>query len=251
MHWLTVSPTTTANMPASHGTGTEMTYARSFGEVAASMLQQLVAHTPVAVQLYPAMWESALMVRSRSALSAYSDSGAVTGVGRYTSAARRQRSIAKMRDRLPTISDAELLAQYNDYVARARKDPRRQSAFATEADLAAPIRIRPTEDSAIEAHAGSTASDSDSVPEHLDYSNAISRCIQRCRRDDRGLGVAATYWLGWWPDGEPPTMTDMARELGVSRRQAGLYVSQVKAVMAEELRAIGLAETNTSASDTA
>ncbi len=218
-------------------------------EVAAAMLRQLVDQTSVAVEQYPANWEASLVVRARSALSAYADSSAVTGVGRYTSASRRQRSIAKMREKLPMASDAELLTLYNDYVAHARKDPLRQSAFATEADLVAPIRIRPTEDSAIEAHAG--AATLDSLPERLDYSKAISRCIQRCRTEDPGLGAAATCWFHWWPDDEPLTIIDVARQLRIPRRQAAEYVSRIKTVMSDELRAVGLAATDFGAAETA
>lgn len=218
-------------------------------EVAASMLQQLVDQTPVAIKQYPEMWESSLMVRARSAISAYADSSATTGIGRYTSAARRRRSIANMRSKWGTIPDAELLALYNDFVAHARKDPHRQSAFVTEADLAAPMKIYPAADNVIEARAGATAPEL--APERLDYTKAIARCIKRCVDEDPDLGQAARGWLGWWPDGEPLTVIDLARRLQISRREASIYVLRIQTLMAAELGALGLAGTGTGATGTA
>lgn len=179
-------------------------------------------------------WEAALRTRARSAIAAYADSPAVTGISGNTAARRRQRAIAHHRQQIdaarrdPAPLD-EVVASYNAQVARARKNPSKQSAFATSADLADPATVTP---------AGSdhyTGSLHQSEFDQVEASLLIEQVVQECVSVNPLTGEIAREWLSWFPDNQQLTTSDVVRRLGISRFQAETGIKFVRSAFQRAL----------------
>jgi len=199
------------------------------------MLNQVAERTPEALSWVP-RWEPAVSVRARSAIANYADSGAVTQVSGYTPSARRQRSLSRFRSELEQssvepITDEYLIDQYNDYIANARKSPRRQGAFATEADLNAPVRFYPSDP--VERTCGVEADRASEIDASMDMLSIIRRVLAAAREEDVKLEQVAQLMLGWYPDGVQPTNAEVARELRIPTSTAGNRIHRVKEIFKE------------------
>lgn len=201
--------------------------------VEAKMLSRVASRTKMALE-WVETWEASTFVRARSAISTYADSGAVTGMSGHTSTARRQRSLSRFRDEMEMaqadlISADQLLEEYNTYVAKSRSNPRKQSAFAVEADIVAPTKLVPT--------APDTLTDPQYVDPTttVDVSDTIQRVLRRCKKEDPTLHQVAVVWLGWFPDGDQKSAAQVASSLGVSQSTAGRYIARVKEIASSEL----------------
>lgn len=204
--------------------------------VEAEMLKKIAAGTPMARE-WVHNWEAAVFVRARSAITQYADSGAVTQVSGYTSAARRQRSLAKFRTELeiagtPPDDDA-LLAEYNRYVTHSRSNPKRQGAFAVKADLAQPIRFLSTDTAS--PPADPVQDPTSTVDSTIDMIDLIQEVLRACHSESLVLHRVAVHWLGWFPDGGEPSVQDIAKASDISVSTARRYISRVIEITAAQL----------------
>ncbi|MHB8318096.1 MAG: hypothetical protein ACYDEP_02525 [Acidimicrobiales bacterium] len=202
-------------------------------EVELKMLNLIADGDERAMDFVPS-WESAIFIRGRAVIRSYADSVAVTGISGYTGAKRRQRSLDQHRHLIESalhepITVHDLIEDWNASVTSTRTNPRKQGAFAVEADVAAPIRVHP--------HAPDTLSttqpDADSSLDHVEASDFVARTIAACRDESGQLGQIAAVYLGWYPDGEPSTPTEVAQTLGISVYLARKGIRRVKDVFQE------------------
>lgn len=182
-------------------------------------------------------WEAALRVRSRSAVSAYSDSGSVSGISGYTTARRRQRALAAYRSRLDSArqepaSDEEVLESYNARMRAKRSNPQKQSAFATQADLVAPASVVLGDGSDRYADAQAQADD---LFGQMEASLLIEQVVEECASIDAESGEIARYWLSWYPDDVPLTTSDVVRHFDISRFKAEAGVQRAKSAFRRAL----------------
>jgi len=198
-------------------------------EVELQMLNSIAAGDPRALDCIPT-WEAAVFVRGHSAIRSYADSPAVTGISGYTGVKRRQRALEQHRRAIQAalhepLSTAELVEDWNATVASTRKDPKKQGAFATEADIANPVRVYPTDPGGLSGTALPM-----STFDRSDAADIVHRVVSLCWAEGKQLGQVADCWLSWYPDGDPISPTEVAARIGISVYQVTRAIRQVREV---------------------
>lgn len=198
-----------------------------------TMLNHIIDEAPGFDDLIP-NWEAALRTRARSAIAAYADSPAVTGISGNTANRRRQRAIAHHRQQIDAARQdpatlEEVVASYNAQVAQSRKNPSKQSAFATSADLADPATVIPA---GSDHYTGSLHQDDF---DQVEASLLIEQVVQECVSFDPLTGDIARVWLSWYPDNQKLTTSDVVRRLGISRFQAETGIKFVRSAFQRAL----------------
>lgn len=156
-------------------------------------------------------WEAVVNVRARTAIRDYINSSASTGIPGSGSIIRRKQALAKHADYLMdqtgrVVEGSELIDDYNATVANTPNASKR-GIFATYADIQAP-----------------SFSMGDAYPdpvehgnEHLEMLDIIQSTLKICGEDDDpNLLAVAKLWLGWFPDGEAKTYSQIASECKLS-----------------------------------
>lgn len=163
-------------------------------------------------------WEAVLLTRARSAVRGWASAVEVTGISGYSGAARRQRAMHEVRERIEVdfgerLTDDEVAETYND---RIESDAGRRvhSAQAQAADLRGVSVVA----GADLARLPSTESVERLVTDRLARTTTktlVARTIEEASAKDAQLGVIAKAWLSSWPDKDLPSAAVVARTVGV------------------------------------
>lgn len=190
-------------------------------EIALKIRSHLGAVDPAPIDDFHALFRR---IASRAAYS-YFHSSAYTGVRGANGAARRASTIHSTRAELAAElgrdpSDAEVIAEVNRRAHLSRRDPAKQGALATSADLA-PTAFVPLE---LLADLASTigATESDTSLDRLDAERLVARTLDVSRAVSPALGDAARLWIGQ-ALADPPvvrTAAEIAEELGATPQEA-------------------------------
>ncbi|MHB1718045.1 MAG: helix-turn-helix domain-containing protein [Acidimicrobiales bacterium] len=203
-------------------------------EAELSLLADIAAGDKDALACVPG-FEAGLFTRGHSAIRAYADSVAVTGVSGYTGVKRRQRALVQHQRRIQEsgvepLSPSELVADWNATVASMRKNPRKQGAFAVEADVANPVRVYPQDPHDLSAMLPATT-----PIESVETADAIRRTVILCEAQDATLGQVASLWFAWYPDGEMATTQEIANQLSISSRSVRQCIHRIQSAFRKSL----------------
>ncbi len=156
-------------------------------------------------------WEAVVNIRSKGEIRDYLISSAATGIPGSGARTRRRQALAQHADYLSETTGREVSGRelIDDYNKMAEKTPNgvKRGVFATSTDLQPAATVL----AQLFPH---TVDDSRERVEILDVIRSV---LDICREnDDPNLFPVAKMWLGWYPDGEPPTYAKIAIDCGIS-----------------------------------
>jgi hypothetical protein len=170
-------------------------------------------------------FESVLQVRARSAIRAYAESGAASGISKMAGHERRSRSVAIARSRLvqrlgrePT--DDEVLAEQHRSVS-ARKDAVKQGMVASRDDL---NNFRATPVDNVEAFQAMSEFQMGGIS--VENQSFIASLIADCSAADPTLGEFAKTWIDATMAGE--ALNAVSQRLGISDYEARKCINEVR-----------------------